>query len=406
LAGVTLMTEKNSMTVGFGNNYSLGTVRSLDDQAPILTAEEQEIIEYFVQGHRNSVSTQNLRLENTETSIRLSDLHGKLIGISKQVHQQQRKILISKNSPYRSIITQALTELNFIEKQKSSHPDFAEYHSYTIPDGYKLNYTEVIQLWKVWWNNKRFQLNSSKPPVDILIFSKGNWYSIQDLQPKQGKFSIRTDRGIMTIEPEEYVIWIDSKLSVIDQPVASVPPSGLLNHHTPENSSFRKSHSKETSSTAAITDASTPKQSVKNSDLETEVDLENYLNTFNTEDVDLETYLSTFNTEDAEDIDQIEGIYNIGELLSATSTIDDVVPHPRSIALSTSLDITDNLAIQRQTALKLKAMEVLKIYLHKGDRIVHAEVLKNAQGQEVNRKVTKIQRGCPSWAIDQIRQFT
>jgi hypothetical protein len=390
------MTEKNSVTVGVGvgNNHSLSVVRSLDDQAPILTAEEQEIIAYFVQGHKNSVSSQNLRLENTETSIRLSDLHGKLIGISKQVHQQQRKILISKSSPYRSIIIQTLTELNFIEKQKSAHPDFTEYHSYAIPDGYKLNYTEVIQLWKVWWNNKRFQLNSSKPPVDILIFSKGNWYSIQDLQPKQGKFSIRTDRGTMTIEPEEYVIWIDSKSLAADRAAAPELPPELLDrsHLTRETSAFGQLQSREINSTPATADASTPKQSVDNSDLEAELDLE--------------TYLNTFNTEDTEDINQIEGIYNIGELLSSTNTADSVAPLPQSITLPAPLDITENLAMQRQTALKLKAMEVLRTYLHQGDRIVHTEVLKNAQGQEVNRKVTKIQRGCPSWAIDQIRQFT
>jgi hypothetical protein len=384
------MTEINSMTVGVGNSHSLGVVGSLDDQTPMLTAEEQAIIKYFVQGHKDPISSQNLRLESTATSIRLSDLHGKLIGISKQVHPQQRKILISKTSPYRSAIIRALTELEFIEKQKSAHPEFTEYHSYLIPAGYKLNYTEVIHLWKVWWNNKRFQLNSSKPPVDILIFSKGNWYLIQDLQPKQGKFSIRTDRGMMTIEPEEYVVWIDSSSSLTAQVDALDPPRQLeldtRSHPQPGISAVGKFQSREITAPPATT----PKQSIDNGDLDP--------------DLDLETYLNTFNTEDAEDIDQIEGIYNVSELLSNTKGIDHVTL-PSSIT-ATPLDITEDWAIRRQAALKLKAMEVLVTYLHQGDRIVHTEVLKNAQGQEVNRKVTKIQRGCPSWAIDQVRQFT
>ena len=60
---------------------------------------------------------------------------------------------------------------------------------------------------------------------------------------------------------------------------------------------------------------------------------------------------------------------------------------------------------QRQAELKRKAMTVLAKYLQEGDRITHTEVLTNGQGQELNRKITQIQRGCPSWAIEQIQKL-
>jgi hypothetical protein len=147
------------------------------------------------------------------------------------------------------------------------------------------------------------------------------------------------------------------------------------------------------------------------------------------EDVDLESYLNTFNTEDTEDIDRIEGIYNIGELLNGSTVEEEVSPPTvssapieppappqppidppmnRSSAVPTSSPVPDRSLLslsQRQAALKSKAVDVLTKYLHEGDVIVHTEVLKNALGQEVNRKVSTIQRGCPGWAIAQIQQM-
>ena len=60
---------------------------------------------------------------------------------------------------------------------------------------------------------------------------------------------------------------------------------------------------------------------------------------------------------------------------------------------------------QRQAELRYKAMTVLAKYLQEGDRTTLTEVLTNGQGQELNRKITQIQRGCPSWAIDQIQKL-
>ena len=73
-----------------------------------LTAQELEIIGYFVQGQKQSIVSHNLKIEYTETSIRLSDFNAKLIGISKQLNQWQRKVLISNNSAYKAKIVENL----------------------------------------------------------------------------------------------------------------------------------------------------------------------------------------------------------------------------------------------------------------------------------------------------------
>jgi hypothetical protein len=357
-----------------------------------LMPKESEIIGYFAQGQKHSLASENLKLEYTDTSIRLSDRQAILVGISKQVNKWQRKVLISDKSVYKDTITQTLLAAGFIARKKSSHPEFTEYHHYQMPDGYKLNYTEVIQLWRAWWHNKRYQLNVAVTPIDVLFFSKGNWCPVQDLQPKQGSFILHTAKGEISIEPEEYIVWIDRSDTSIS--IESPLKNG--------SSLMKKDY---------ISDLPEPE-----------------------EYIDLETYLSTFNTEDSEDIDRIEGIYNIDELLSgAIETV--AAPAPKSIDLPVEPAIVAHVAqieslpveplpsskpqistptatlstlsvAQRQASLKLKAMNVLDTYLREGDLIIHTEVLKNAQGQEINRKVTKIQRNCPSWAIEQIKKLT
>ena len=152
-------------------------------QYPHFTTEELEIIGYFTRGQRYSIASQTLRLECSETSVRLLDHKGKLIGISKQTNEWQRKVLISTSYSHSMIILKLLTDRGFIAKQKSSHPDFNEYHYYDVPAGYKLNYTSALELWKVWWHNKCYQLNVISQPIDVMIFTKGNWCLVEDLQP-------------------------------------------------------------------------------------------------------------------------------------------------------------------------------------------------------------------------------
>jgi hypothetical protein len=398
------------------------------------THEELQIIGYFAQGQKHSISSQNLKLEYTDTSIRLSTRDGKLLGISKQVSQWQRKVLISNNSVYRENMVVNLMELGFITREKSSHPEFTEHHYYQIPDGYKLNYTQTIELWKVWWNNKRYQLNLPKPPIHVLTFTKGNWYLVRDLQPKQGNFIIRTEPGDIAVEPDEYIVWIDAisdrraeSKSFDPAPSISLAPVQTSSSHLSIRLDSNLLSGKNPASEVAVASVQLAAPNDKQS--------ENTARSEHSAEIDLESYLNTFNTKDTEDVDRIEGIYNVGELLGGSNIVENVLPlksspkpnspspaavaepaqtitvpvessTPPQPAVSSSTPTEPSLSIsQRQAALKRKAMNVLARYLQEGDRVTHTEVLKNAQGQEMNRKITRIQRSCPSWVIDQINQL-
>jgi hypothetical protein len=410
------MTDTNYTSVSVGNSLTSDNTDSLGNRSLNPMTKQSEIIGYFVQGQKQAIVSGNLKLEYTETSIRLSNNNGQLIGISKQVNKWQRKVLISNKFADKLMLARALVAAGFIARQKSSHPEFAEYHHYQVPDGYSLNYTEVMQLWRTWWHNKRYQLNVASAPIDLLIFSKGNWYPVKDLQPKQGSFVLLTARGELSIEAAEYIVWI--------APVEQTLPRGSEEDTIDE----KYDNTNRDRSLSTTTDFSYGSSSPKTSSIDWTPEQEEY--------IDLETYLSTFNTEDSEDVDRIEGIYQIDELLSGNNILDSVPPPapkptkiPTQPSVKSNLDRTPTLpaapvataqplapnpttaqtqlsVTQRQASLKLKAMNVLNTYLCEGDPIVRTEVLKNAQGQETNRKVTKIQRGCPNWAIDLIKKVS
>ncbi len=417
---------------------------------PKLTTEELEIIGCFATGQRSNVSSQTLRLESTETSIRLISNNGKLIGISKQTNKWQRKVLINHNSSYTSSIVELLTDRGFIKKQKSSHPDFTEHHYYEVPHGYKLNHTDILQLWKIWWNNKRYQLNAHNLPIDILVFSKGNWCPVQDLQPKQGNFVVKTDRGELKVLAEDLVVWIDQA----DPQTTSTKSSPLAVKQTP-SPAVQASPSEINIPTEVIPISDSPIMqfsppvNAHTSDRTQQVELPEQ-----EEDLDLESYLSTFNTEDTEDIDRIEGIYNISELLNETVGIGEKTPPPAPPKPSFKLEATiverpadrgatvqpritativspaspeksDKPMVEsstpivtpttnqpapisiseRKQLLKLKAVNTLNQYLKQGDLVTQTEVLKNGRGQVINSQINTTRRGCPGWTIEQIKQL-
>jgi hypothetical protein len=457
------------------NNRSGGGATSGENRYPNLTTEELQIIGYFAKGQRHSISSPALRLECTETSIRLVNSKGKLIGISKQTNEWQQKVLINSNSSYTSSIVEILTDLGFVTKQKSSHPDFSEHHYYQVPAGYKLNHTDVLQLWKVWWNNKRYQLNARNLPIDVLVFSKGNWCSVQDLQPKQGNFILKTDRGELTILAEDFVVWIEQAapesttsaqpLPTVTNQISAVPTPPVQPPLVGEASAFAEASPLENlpsappTPTEVMTDRSVPTfqpgKPIVAKQIEPKIELPEL-----EEHLDLESYLSTFNTEDTEDIDRIEGIYNIEELLNSTIVTAEVAPAPVRPRSSFKLEVTvvepsaERLASvppqppiskpqptptvviptskplvttrveqppvanpvataptpppsisDRKRSLKIKAVNTLTNYLKNGDTVTNTEVLKNGQGRIMNRKTTTVQRGCPGWTVEQIKQL-
>jgi hypothetical protein len=438
----------------------MADLNDIPNRNPNLTIEELEIIGYFARGQKYSFSSKNLKLDSSETSIRLSDREGKLLGISKQINEWQRKVLVSNSSSYKPKIFETLKARGFITKQISSHPNFTEHHHYKIPGGYKLNYTKILQLWKVWWNNKQYQLQPRTPSIDPLIFTKGNWHRIQDLQPQQENFLLQIANGEPIICAEDWVIWVDK---------LEPKPTIQLHQSTPKQDSIQLDPivSANSSKSNMLTQITPPPMTpISPLGLSPKDPINNNKDIESQDEDDLEYYLNTFNTEDTEDVDRIEGIYNIGELLGDPTPEDRVAPPstkskssfklevtvveprvgeakptppaveipvgripsnpqiapiapppppPKSPNLSGEIDrpifdrsiqSSSTISISAQKKLlKLKVIETLTKYVTEGECVTHTEVIKNTQGDVINSKTIETQRSCPKWAIDLIQSL-
>jgi hypothetical protein len=373
-----------------------------------IDSDELATMRAFVWSKHPTTQTPKLIIESKNGSIRLLNDRGKLLAVKKQVNRVQDKILISKRSHYNKTISQVLVGEQFVFSPQSIYPDFDEYHHYQVPQGYQINHTDVLQLWKLWWNKKRKQFNDTHLNLDILIFARNNWYAIQDFRPKQGNFVITTSATEVIIPAEDRVIWlnkIDAVVTTLPAPEAQfippIPPATV-----PVESNIP---------TDLISIVKDPHPTVSNT---VTVTLSN--------EVDLETYLTTFNTAETEAVDSLEHIYQIDKLVDpqtlaaiepslpptsppATSpplkpssipiASEQQSPHI-SIPLPTTSELNSNPLDRDRQRLKTKAITVLSNYLQAGEEIETTEVFKNSSGETISHRKSTVHKDCGYWQID------
>jgi hypothetical protein len=85
---------------------------------------------------------------------------------------------------------------------------FARYQKRELPPGYKLNATDASALWKEWWTNSRSG-NRDRVELDVLLFTRNQWFAIRDITCKQGVFFIKTLGPEVVRQASEPVIWLN-----------------------------------------------------------------------------------------------------------------------------------------------------------------------------------------------------
>lgn len=198
---------------------------------PQILPSDLELINSFISGKKKSIATAHLQIEYVTNTIKLLDRRKVVVGVSKQLNEWQQKILLRRRSMYFGAIQDRLSHCGFFVIPNSGHPDFAEYHKYQTPTGFRLHYQPARSLAKSWIDSHSQSVR--KQSNSILIFQVDNWYPIQELDIYQQTMRLRTLIGELVVGNEDLMIWIDrmpaapEKIAPIQansSPEPAVPP--------------------------------------------------------------------------------------------------------------------------------------------------------------------------------------
>jgi hypothetical protein len=172
----------------------------------IFELDDNQLIEKFVHGSNQLLSSQNLRLEVNGNLSQLMSRNGDSIAIM-YLQNKPRTAIIKNSSNFAELINSSLIERDFVTIGDASRPGFTEYKHYVTPAGYRIWYTDPSILWKKWWPTERFH-NKQRFNMDILVSLKDNWYPVQDINVHGGTFTIKTIAGQLVLKRDNKVLWL------------------------------------------------------------------------------------------------------------------------------------------------------------------------------------------------------
>jgi hypothetical protein len=317
-----------------------------------LSQPDLDSIEQFVRGKKKSIAGASLRIEYADNAIKLIDAQKVTVAISKQVSEWQQKVLLYRHAiEYFNVLSSRLTAQGFLSSKKSRHPDFAEYSKYQIPSGYSLQYKSASLLGQAWLDRQsRASGNQSQGP---LVFQGNNWYPIQELRIDLNTMHLRTLVGELSIDTNDLVVWIEPTPE--SQKTAAAQPAATVSNVIPK--------AKEpVAPSPTLSPTTLPEDPVMRQNPLSSLDLD------------------------------------------ATQTAELTAAWKTPILTNPSGRDTETIANLKQT-IKLKALARMVDYLNDGEVITCTEVLKNGHDQVISTKTTKVERSCPRWVIEQVRQF-
>jgi hypothetical protein len=327
-----------------------------------LSAADIELIENFVLGKKKTIAAAHLQVEYSDKAMKLLDLRGGLVAVSKQVNEWQQKVLLNNQvEGYMSILCATLERHDFVAARKSRHPDYVEYSKYQTPEGYKLQYQPAHLMGRAWL--ERYARSSGVQSRSLLVFQGGNWFPIQELKIDQRTLQLRTLVGETIIDSNDYLVWIEQSVAGNTAPAAATP--------------------KKTKSTPSRRSSATP--------------------------IDLALAEETIDVpEDAlSDLSQ-----EIAALQMATQPTPSMTTNPptdqakQNQQSSPSPAMPDPATKELMDAIKAKTLRRLLDYVKNGETVAITEILKNGQDQVITTKTTEIKRGCPRWVIERLGSAT
>jgi hypothetical protein len=182
-------------------------IYSQDHENFMFPIDDITLIQRFISGENiDLLYNDNLQVEVTGGITQLLGKNKKIIALIKTVNKT-KCALVRHNSEYWELLNNRLQEHNFIPLGEADIVGLIAYEYYEVPKGYKLNYTEAMALWKIWYPRHRHNENKGIN-LDILILVKNKWSSIRDIYLHEGTMFVNTLFEQISIHYHEQIIWI------------------------------------------------------------------------------------------------------------------------------------------------------------------------------------------------------
>ncbi len=311
---------------------------------------DEQLVKYFVQGDTRILASQNLRLDYKANTSQISHRKtGEVLATFKTMDKPYC-IYLRENNQYEDLLIKVFLENKFIPLTGlDKHNGFIIYQKHEIPNGYNINYTDTIALWKTWWPTRRHQ-RSYAIMIDILVFFREQWYPIQDMIGHDGIFYIKTLVGEISLAPTDKLVWLNK----IARTQAIVTSVSTINKQTNTETFVQEP----TGGTSVV---NPPRQNSGFID-----------RSHNPTPIVPTPSLSTSSHLSRKDIHEI-------------------IP---------SNEIKENL-----DHLKTNALKIISNYLQNGEVETQTEVIKDNKGEILSVRMTTTKKPCPQWVIDYILKY-
>lgn len=173
------------------------------------------MIEAFVQGAINQevvlLASPGLRIETSFNTIQLLAKAAGLIASAQQSTRPQT-ILVNHGSAYWELLNQTLAANGFVLTGESPKEDFYSYQHRPVPQGYQMQCTNAMELWRVWWGTRRASARQTIP-LDLLILRRETWYPVRDIITSHGTLYIKTLGKETALHGSDLIVWLKKQRS-------------------------------------------------------------------------------------------------------------------------------------------------------------------------------------------------
>ncbi len=169
------------------------------------TAVTSDFVESVISGRAKVRSNSELSLDLVGGALQFLDRSEGLVATA-DLNENQKSVVVRCRSSHWPAIHTALLAAHFLPVQKAPIPGFYYYEPVDIPPGYRVNFTDSLDLMQVWCSYE----TPSKPHLltDLLVFNRGSWYPIRDLTCEQGTLKIRALGAQLELYPLDRLVWL------------------------------------------------------------------------------------------------------------------------------------------------------------------------------------------------------